>query len=67
MSVAEETDLKLVLSETPKTGFLTTRPNYDMALHDWSELLVCRFSPNFTGVSVPGVVVPISACVASMI
>ena len=25
-SVAEETDLKLALSETPKTGFLATRP-----------------------------------------
>ena len=26
VSVAEETDLKLVLSETPKTGFVATRP-----------------------------------------
>ena len=26
VSVAEETGLKLALSETPKTGFLTTRP-----------------------------------------
>ena len=27
VSVAEETGLKLALSETPKTGFLATRPN----------------------------------------
>ena len=27
VSVAEETDLKLALTETPKTGFLATRPN----------------------------------------
>ena len=27
VSVAEETGLKLSLSETPKTGFLATRPN----------------------------------------
>ena len=26
--VAEETGLKLALSETPKTGFVTTRPKY---------------------------------------
>ena len=26
LSVAEETGLKLALSETPKTGFLATRP-----------------------------------------
>ena len=26
--VAEETDLKLALSETPKTGFLASRSNY---------------------------------------
>ena len=29
VSVAEETGLKLTLSETPKTGFLATWPNYD--------------------------------------
>ena len=28
VSVAEETCLKLALSETPKTGFLALRPNY---------------------------------------
>ena len=27
VSVAEETGLKLAFSETPKTGFLATRPN----------------------------------------
>ena len=27
VSVAEETDLKLALTETPKTGYLATRPN----------------------------------------
>ena len=27
VSVAEETGLKLALSDTPKTGFLATRPN----------------------------------------
>ena len=27
VTVAEETGLKLALSETPKTGFLATRPN----------------------------------------
>ena len=27
VSVAEETSLKLALSDTPKTGFLATRPN----------------------------------------
>ena len=30
VSEAEETDLKLALSETPKTGFLATRPNYNV-------------------------------------
>ena len=28
VSVAEETDLKIALSETPKTGFVATRPIY---------------------------------------
>ena len=28
VSVAEKTVLKLALSETPKTGFLASRPNY---------------------------------------
>ena len=28
-SVAEETGLSLGLSETPKTGFVMTRPNYE--------------------------------------
>ena len=28
VSVAEETGLSLALSETPKTGFLTSRPKY---------------------------------------
>ena len=28
ISVAKETSLKLALSETPKTGFLVTRPKY---------------------------------------
>ena len=30
VSVAEETGLKLALSETTKTGFLTTRPNFGL-------------------------------------
>ena len=29
VSVAEEIDLKLALSETPKTGFVAARPNYN--------------------------------------
>ena len=29
MSVAEETGLKLALSDTPKTGFLATRPKLE--------------------------------------
>ena len=28
VSVAEETGLKLALAETPKTGFVASRPNY---------------------------------------
>ena len=31
VSVAEETGLKLALSETPKTGFLETWPNCPLA------------------------------------
>ena len=33
VSVAEETGLKLTLSETPKTGFLAARPNYNEQKH----------------------------------
>ena len=32
VSVAEETGLKLALSETPKTGFLATRPIYSLII-----------------------------------
>ena len=32
MSVAEETGLSLALSETPKAGFVATRPNYNSAI-----------------------------------
>ena len=32
VSVAEETGLKLVLSETPKTGFLTARPSNSLLI-----------------------------------
>ena len=30
VSAAEEIGLKLALSETPKTGFLATKPNYSL-------------------------------------
>ena len=33
VSVAEETGLKLALSETPKTGFVATRPIYYFAFN----------------------------------
>ena len=33
VSVAEETGLSLALSKTPKTGFLTQRPNYHFMFH----------------------------------
>ena len=32
VSVAEETGLSLALSETPKAGFIATRPNYNSAI-----------------------------------
>ena len=32
VTVAEETSLNLTLSETPKTGFVTTRPNYNLQI-----------------------------------
>ena len=41
VSVAEETFLKLALSETPKTGFLATRPIFNLVIKtDKSDLTV---------------------------
>ena len=34
VSVAEETGLKLALSETPKTGFVALRPIYNQSWND---------------------------------
>ena len=39
VSVAEETGLKLALSETPKTGFLATRPIYFSIIHCYYSTL----------------------------
>ena len=43
VSVAEETGFSLALLETPKTGFLATRPNYflHLALHKWDMGVDC--------------------------
>ena len=37
VSVAEETGLSLSSSETPKTGFITSRPTYEHQHFDFSE------------------------------
>ena len=42
VSVAEETGLKLALSEIPKTGFVATRPiwTFDFQLIQWCNLII---------------------------
>ena len=45
--VAEETDLKLALSETPKTGFLATRPNYH---RPEKKCVTCRYVDKEEGI-----------------
>ena len=53
VSVAEETGLKLALSETPKTGFLATRPtlrdrvNYNSYLQDKTLPSTCVAEAHF--------------------
>ena len=49
VSVAEETGLKLALSETPKTGFLATRPIYSLIIkphpdpHNFIGILILMY------------------------
>ena len=46
VSVAEQAGLNLALSETPKTGFLATRPKWDMSTDPNRQLLFSYLSVN---------------------
>ena len=47
VSVAEETVLKLTLSETPKTGFLVTGPKYETDIQQEDIFMLSQYKPMF--------------------